>query len=371
MDNIIKLYKNDLQGALDSDDAPISSIYEVGFYKQLPNETFVQTTNLEEDIFFSGSVKAELVTPCDVLVLDVTDKFDFIGKIDDNGIKQITFEFGSVGINEYTNPLLLKLTDLVNQNVYYSNILNIADYNQKQTIRIDYKNGTDEYMQSVRIANGYFNDIDDEKQFSSYKTSEGLQVNYKETDSLFDVFAFDRMDIATYRRLSELFNSDVLFINGIGYTLKEFSKETRVGQTNWFTAKAVFNKTKARYNWSLQLSKLVVTNRYIPHLAVTTLANLNDQFSITFNKNINILPTSKVKLYKNSIFVHEVEPTTNANVLEIDFSGYTFTNDNYDVVVANGDVVGFNGYAIGEWSFTIKTGDFSNLHFNSNDFFTN
>jgi len=363
MDNIIKLYKNDLQGALDSDDAPISSIYEVGFYKQLPNETFVQTTNLEEDIFFSGSVKAELVTPCNLFVLDVTDKFDFIGFIDDNGIKQITFEFGAFGINEYTNPLLLKLTDLVNQNVYYSNIINITDYNQKQTIRIDYKNGTDQYMQSVRIANGYFNDIDDEKQFSSYKTSEGLQVNYKETDSLYDVFAFDRMDNATYRRLSELFNSDVLFINGIGYTLKEFSKEQRVGQTNWFNAKAVFNKTKARYNWILQLSKLVVTNRYVPHLAVTTLANLHDEFSVTFNKNINILSTSKVKLYKNSIFVHEVTPTVNDNVLEIDFSGYTFTNGSYDVVVANGDVINFSGYGLGEWSFSIRDKQYSSTHY--------
>lgn len=370
MDNIIKLYKNDLQGALDSDDAPISSIYEVGFYKQLPNETFVQTTNLDEDIFFSGSVKSELVTPCDVLVLDVTDKFDFIGFVDDNGIKQITFEFGAVGINEYTNPLLLKLTDLVNGNVYYSNILNITDYNQKQTIRIDYKNGTDQYMQSVRIANGYFNDIDDEKQFSSYKTSEGLQVNYKETDSLYDVFAFDRMDNATYRRLSELFNSDVLFINGIGYTLKEFSKEARAGQTNWFNAKAVFNKTKARYSWSLQLSKLVVTNRYVPHLAVTTLANLNDQFSVTFNKNINILPTSKIKLYKNSIFVHEVTPTVNDNVLEIDFSGYTFENGNYDVTIANGDVINFIGYGLGEWSFSVVAEDYDSNDYDSNDYLT-
>lgn len=370
MDNVIKLHKNDLQGALNSEDAPISSIYEVGFYKQYPNETFVQTTNLEEDIFFSGSVKAELVNPCDTVLFDVTDKFDFIGFIDDNGIKQITFEFGATGLNEYTNPLLLKLTDLVNGNVYYSNILNITDYDANKSIRIDYKNGTDQYMQSVRIANSYFNDIDDEKQFSSYKTSEGLQVNYKQIDSLYDVFAFERMDNATYRRLSEVFNSDVLFINGVGYTLKEFSKDARVGQTNWFNAKAVFNKTKSRYNWGLQLSKLVVTNIYIPHLSVTTLANLNDQFSLTFNKNINILPNKTVKLYKNSIFVHEVTPTVNDNVLEIDFSGYTFTNGDYDVVVSNGDVINFSGYAIGEWSFSVVDADYDSDDYDSSDYLT-
>ena len=104
--------------------------------------------------------------------------------------------------------------------------------------------------------------------------------------------------------------------------------------------------------------------------------DINTNFFVNFNRNISIFDaTIKAKLYKDGVYVTETTITATDDKLEFDF-GYTFTNDNYNIIIdankvesAIGEVwQGFTSST--DWTFTIVNGEFDNTEF-SNEFLIN
>jgi len=137
------------------DNPDVAHLLYDGFIQQLPTETFLQTTNLTDGIAFAGGIQVDLIDGCQNIVRNIDNNFAYTSFIDQNGKPQINFEFGSILVNFYNKPLYLKITDLINGNIYYSNSFLIN--NNKLSTRFDYYNNGELYKKSIRISNCYYN----------------------------------------------------------------------------------------------------------------------------------------------------------------------------------------------------------------------
>ena len=108
----IRLYLNDFSKAKMGDDSNAVEIAKRPFIQQSPCETFVQFSNCKDGVSFVGSIKVELITCNGTVKLDVSDYFYYDTYVL-NGLPQIRFEFGKIGIDYWTNLAIVNwLTDL-------------------------------------------------------------------------------------------------------------------------------------------------------------------------------------------------------------------------------------------------------------------
>jgi hypothetical protein len=331
----------------------------------LPNETFFQKTNSDTDVVILGGYKAELVNCCDEVVKDITSNFFFYGFEDNKGIKQIRFEFGNIGEDFFTEPLYLKLTDLINSNIWYSNAFLVTAYQSHLSERFDYKNKTTIFgidhelfndMLSVRFRNFYDHTPANKREQGKYVDSNGLEVLYRSVVTFGRKHLMAKIDYFINDRFEVLISHDEIYLNFERVTISDFKTAERLGTANFFPADFTINPKDETYNFVYQLYQgLEVISRVLMHEEIV--GSTDGLFSLTFNKNILILPTTKVQLFENGVFVSEVTPTVVDNVLNIDFSSYPFTLKEYSLVVNANDVYSgiekFVGYILNQWKFTL------------------
>jgi len=382
--SIFKLYKNDFALAKANGDPKAVGLPYYGFIMQLPNETFCVKTNQQTDIVFVSIVKVELVDLCENIVKDISDNFAYRGFQDENGIKQIDFEFGKINDNFYTVPLFLKITDLTNFNVWYSSSFLITDYEKNYSTRFDYTSEENlegfnyelsPLIQSIRISRCYYNDDADETTKGQYVTTANNIVNYLPSTVQYGQYICEQLNTNTKRGLESIFSHPTVYIDGELNAVKDaISKEPRAGDTNWFKGEFLANPQGEIYIPELQiLTGLQLLSLELPNNSVTTIADIPSIFKMNFDKPIEILPTLAIKLYKNDTFVANGTPTANGQSVEIDFGAYTFENGVYKITVSDGIYWGlftFDGIAIGDWMFTVTDGDYDDDDYDNNDYFT-
>jgi hypothetical protein len=382
--NFIQLYLNDFAKAKQSFDPRIVELPYSGFVRLRTDETILQTTNSSINISFVSTVKAELVDSCNKLVKDISDNFYYIGFIDHKGVSQISFEFGYIGVDYYSKPLHLRLTDNVNGNIYYSTNFLITNYEDKKSTRFDYFNtktleGTNyelaPFKQSIRLSNVYFSDVEDETEKRSRIDINGTNLNFKSTVTYYNKYICDGIDIQTKRALDFVFRHSVVYIDGQRCTLKDFTKDERKGTTNMFSGEFIVNPQDEYYEWAVQVFEdLKLLTLELPHNTITTITGVPAIFKMNFNKPIEILSNLAIKLYKNDTFVANGTPSVDGQSVEIDFGAYIFENGVYKITVSEGiysELLNFDGINIGDWKFTIVPPDYSEDDYDSNDYLTN
>jgi len=350
-----------------------------GFIMQLPNETFLQQTNLTNGIAFSGAIQVDLIDNCGNIKKNIDSNFYYESFIDDNGTPQITFEFGMINDNFYTTPLYLKITDLVNGAIYYSNDFLVTDYDVNLSARFDYGN-VNEYLQSVRFSKMYdFNPVN-ENTIKQYTTTQGLRVNSKSITSYLRQYKCDAINYDINDRLNELFASEIVFLNGQGVVISDFKSNERKGTTNWLDAEFVVNPKNETYNWEFQVYEGLEVVQFEPLNGGIYTTSVFDGISfsggyLNFNKVITSA-NGKYKLYKNGVFATEYDLTFSGQSVGIDFlsTGYTFTTGSYSIVIEPNIIKSnaeyFKGFALNEWTFTIADGEYNNTEYN-NDYLIN
>lgn len=370
--SFIKLYTN-FADAIQNENPPISKLRYQGFIQQRTDETFVQTSNSDTDIVFVGGYLAELIDNCGIVKKDITGNFFFDGFEDANGIKQISFEFGMVNQDFWSKPLHLKLTDLVNGNIYYSNSFLITNYNSDISTRFDYWNISDEYKKSIRIVNCFDQTPQNELNSKQYTTSTGSRVNYRQITTYLRKCLIDSLDYFINDRLPILINSDNVYLNSIGCVLSDLKTDDRIVDSNLLKAEFIANPQNTTYNWDFQIYEPLQVIERVP-IHETILSSSDGLFSLTFNKNISLLDGLLVTLYKDGISVSEAVVGVTDNVLNLDFSAYTFTNGEYYIIVPAGFIYNgsefFGGYYVNEWRFTIADGEFDDTEFDNTEFLT-
>lgn len=237
-----------------------------GFVQMLPNELFLQITNLDSDIAFAGNIKVELINECQEVVLDITDSF-FIDEFTDiKGIKQIAFEFGNIGIDFHLELLHLKISHTVSDAVWYSTAFLITDNLKEETTRFDYKNESyfkgisydrANYFQSIRLT-CFKNDIDVSSEGNEYTQLSGKIISLRKIITNIDKYKFYVCDFFTFSRLVILLTHDLIYINSQRISNKpQPSKGDRVVDSNFFELDFEANPTEEKRTFATQLNIII------------------------------------------------------------------------------------------------------------------
>jgi hypothetical protein len=279
-----------------------------GFIQMLPDEIFLQITNLNSDIAFGGNIRAELINSCQEVVIDITSQFFYSEFTDIKGIKQIAFEFGNTGIDFYGELLFLKLTHTVSDAVWFSNGFLITENQAAFTTRFDYKNESyykgisydrANYFQSVRLQ-CFKNDIDVSNETNEYTQLSGNIISLRNIITNINKYKFYTCDFFTFSRLAILLNHDIIYINNYRISNKpQTTKGERVVDTNFFDVDFESNPTEEyrksipQLNVELFTCALTISDaEIIEESGITTLSWTNS--SVPFNVLVEISLTNQL-----------------------------------------------------------------------------
>jgi hypothetical protein len=377
--SFIRLTKNDFALAKKANDPNIATLLYGGFIVQKPSETFLQISASNTDIAFAGGIQVDLIDCNGLVIRNIDANFFYEGFVDASGINQIAFEFGNIGVDYWTKQLYLKITDLVNNNVYYSNGFLITNYKTELSTRFDYFNQTKiynisydlaPYKQSVRFMDCYDHTPVNTREVKQYTNSNGTQVNYRSITTFLRQYYFNALDYFINDRLEVLFSHSVVYCNSERVTVSDFGIEERKGDSNWFNGEFTINKQGQTYTPEYQIYEgLEVVSRLPLHLGVYTVDNLS-AIKLTFNKNISLVDGFIIKLYKGGV-LQTITPTTydvTDNLLEVT-PDYTFTNGSYSIVIEPNQVFSgaefWQGFGANEWTFEVVDGEYDNTEYNN------
>jgi hypothetical protein len=350
-----------------------------------PNETFLQISASDTDIAFVGGIQVYLVDCNGVVVTNIDSNFYYEGFVDDNGISQIVFEFGNIGVDYWTKPLYLKITDLVNDNIYYSNGFLVTNYQSDLTTRFDYTNSTKiygisydlaPYTQSVRLSGCYDYTPTNKRDVKQYVTSQGKQVNYRSITTFLRQYNIDSLDYFVNDRLEVLFSHGVIYCNGQRVVVSDYSVDERKGLSNLLNGEFTINPQGQTFTFAYQLYEGFDIVEYFP-IGDNTISMIGNNILGSFNKPFS-LGTGTIKIYKDGSLFHTINVIDIVLESSVSFSAnHTITeNGVYYVLIDSGlfykgseVYLGVNNPTF--WAFNVVDGEFSNTEFNTDEFLTN
>jgi len=382
--------KPTLNDALNIGDSPLSQFIYYNQIHLLPNENYLQISNLDSGISFDGDFKAELIDCEDNLLADITSNFGVYEFIDKNGVNQIAFEFAQVGLDFGFQAISLKLTHTTGNEVYYSNPFILTDEFSYETTRFDYKsygyfNGISydkvSFYQSIRL-NFWFDNVENKTEVSDYyQISNGNTISNRALYKQSENYKSEYINRFSFERTNILLISDVVYAEGVRITNKpQASSNDRLGYSNLFESSFnCFKNYNDTFDWEYQIVEKLSLIDKVP-LGIYTLASLPNSIIGTFNKNIvkNVGTIELLDKDTDSLLVYYTEDdfVIVDNVFTIDITGVITSNGNYYIKISN-DLF-YSGLEIfegidnnTEWSFRVADADFLGTDFNNDDFFTN
>jgi len=342
-----------------------------------PSEKFTQISNSLTNIAFDDSYIVSLVDCSDNEVLDITDKIYINEFQDHNGVYQIAFEIAPIQQDFYFQRLFLKFKHLDSDLTVWSNPFICTD--NIHSVRLDYKNYAyyqgisyeiANIYQSIRIA-GFFNlpSSKDTTKISTLingdirrnRTTQALEYTYN-IDAI-DTFAFDRLSVAL--------NSEVVYLDGVRFKASEnVQSDERQGLSNQFatTFKGQF-EARDTYTAGYQIRPAFTILGLSP-LGLYTLASIPPNGAAVFTHEISTASNVQLWDYDTDtlLFTFTIFIATNS----FDFVLPVLPLGNYFITFNAVDTLGnvINVTDKETWKFTIATGDYDPLDYDSTDYFT-
>ena len=380
--SFIRLVLNDFVQAKSGSNSNIPTLLYDGFIQQKLNETFLQTTNLYNGISFAGAIQVDLIDKCGVVVKNIDNNFYYTSFVDDNGKNQIDFEFGMINKEFFTLPLHLKITDLINGNIYYSNSFLVTDYYSHLTSRFDYWNDGDVYRKSIRLTNFYYDNQANKLDLKSYTTTFGNQTSYRQIPTYLKKYKLDSIDFFVNKRLCDLFCYEIIYLNNERVTISDFKSSERKGMTNFLEADFLANPQGQTNSFQLQIYPVLAPfNFYLPNGYVGNQTYVQSQATsglyIDFNKPISATTSYKADLYfNNTLIATDNVAVISGNRLEFNnFGSYFTSNGIYSIVIPFSTIYSgvetWGGLDLGDWTIEIAGGQYSNTDYDNNDYLTN
>ena len=379
--SFIRLVLNDFVQAKSGSNSNIPTLLYDGFIQQKLNETFVQTTNIDAGISFAGAIQVDLIDKCGVVVKNIDNNFYYTSFVDDNGKNQISFEFGMINKEFFTLPLHLKITDLINGNIYYSNSFLVTDYYSHLSSRFDYWNDGDVYKKSIRLTNFYYDNQANKLDLKSYTTTFGTQTSYRQIPTYLKKYKLDSIDFFVNERLCDLFCYEIIYLNNERVTISDFKSGERKGMTNFLEADFLANPQGQTNSFQLQIYPLFApTTFYLPNGYVGNQTYVQSQATsglyIDFNKPIFATTSYKADLYfNNALVATDNVAVISGNRLEFNnFGSYFTSNGIYSIVIPFSTIYSgvetWGGLDLGDYTIEIAIGEFDNTEFDNTEFLT-
>lgn len=277
----------------------------------------------------------------------------FVADLCGNNLHEITENcFFSLDFIEFASiydfeayAVIIKIVNNINPNdIWFSNPLLItANF---LTTEIDYKNISDSYMQSAGV-NAYFTRQVQESEVKTYIQESGTKVSGKATFTEMRKYIFEKLDNFTYRNFNLALSNSIVYLDSIRVTDKPLLKDSDIeGRQNTFqselTASVNYNDTYVR---TFQIAEPLDLINYYPNYTYT-LTTVENRITLVFNKSIDSVSSSIVKLFKDGVFYDnlsliQINPTTFEQV-------YNFTE-------------------LGDYTIEIEQGKFINTLYGTNE----
>ncbi|QQV90417.1 hypothetical protein Harreka1_10 [Olleya phage Harreka_1] len=386
--------KDNFADAKNVGDSPVTTHPNYHFISLSPNEAYMQISNVSGGISFTGEYNVYLVDCNDSIKKDITSHI-FIDEFTDvNGSNQIKFEIVNINKDFYRETLYFKFTSNDSNVEYWSNPLNVTDYQSELTTYFEYENYYDfegicysvaNCSQSIRLQTYFDIPVDESEVQDYFQVTRNRTISARALIKKFEQYKIDGIYAFAYERLNLILKHDLIYVDGVRMTNKTtLESSERQGLSNLFESTFIIAKDyEDTKDYSFQLYGGLDIIEQAP-LGDYTLSGLDDFIMAAFNTDIEIntgtltvfdaLTNDPVRIFNESDMY-----VTDGNIFNIDaLTDYITENGEYFIMLDSGLIVstvfgteyeGVNDNT--EWAFSVSDGDFSGLDFNNNDFFTN
>jgi hypothetical protein len=342
----VRLYLNDFEKAKQGDDSNDVSIPKYAYVQLLPCGVISQFSRCREGVKFVGGIKVELIDSCQTVLQDVSNFFAYDTFIQD-GLPQINWEFGKVGKDYYYRPLFLKITDLINEDVYYSSRFLMTNMDSELSTNFVYTENTrfrgipydlKPFYQQVRFYKCFYKDSANTTNLKEYTQTSGRIMNYRNIITFIKVFVFDKLDIAIDNRMYEMFAHSIVYANDERIKLQSYESEEIVGDTNWKTATINVNPQDEYLTLGTQLLEGFTLDTFTPNSSYTVDLFPNDIIGV-FNQVITLgIGTLKIYDEFNTLIVTftQADIVVDGNLFGIDNSSFVKDLKAYYVIISEG-----------------------------------
>lgn len=301
--SFLKLYKNNFDGAVLNDNTKAFLNKFTGFVQMKTDDWFVQITNCADNIAFGGNITIELIDFCQNVRFTFTKNVNFFYKeiTDINGIKQIAFKFGNVGIDFGEEIFFLKISHTTSFKVWYSAGFCITNHESENTSLIRYKN--EDYFKGISydVSNDFQvirlqcfktdGDYKEEKEEEIQIT--GTSMSSRATSTLVDKYVMYLCDFFTWKRMQVMLDHDIIYIDDYRITNKPtITKGERIPDSNVFQVDFDADPDEELFDFGFE-----VVNK--SPLGVYDIALLPTDIDISFNQSI-ALDSGFIKLYTDA-----------------------------------------------------------------------
>jgi hypothetical protein len=299
----IRFYLNDFNSAKKGDDSNAVFIEKMPYIQVLSCGSIAQFSKVKEGISFVGGIKVELIDCCESVLDDVTPFFSYDTYMLD-GLPQINWEFGKTGIDYWYKNVYLRITDLINANLYYSNSFMLSNVNSELSSEFIYKENArfrdipydlKDFYQRVRFHNCYYKDSVNAPNIKQYTKTSGKQTNYRSVTTFGKRHIFSKLDIAIENRITEMFAHSIVYLNGERVKLQEYKSNEIQGDTNFKTATFNVNPQEEYFDLGLQLLEplslisFTPSGRYTSQVITPINRTFSNIFALEFGSNTPII----------------------------------------------------------------------------------
>lgn len=378
---MIKLFKNNFCEAKNIGLLGHENILHKTNVVQFPNETFLQETDLNEDIAFAGNIQVDLIDGAENVIKNLVVGIDFFYNefSDLNGIKQIRYEFGNLNEDYYNKNLYLKLKHTFSLDIWYTNAFNVSFYLAEKTTRIDYKNDG-EFLKSLRYR-FYVNDINSKSENKEYRTLYGRVISERKVITEINNYKLYYCTNSDFRNIDQIFSKDIIYLNFERISDKpNLKKGERLGSTNFFdldfetspiTEKLIFQYQI--YEGFKLMKKSLETGTYTVNQYNSL--STNGEVELVFNKSISISELLKLKVYKNGV-LNQTKNFSDFTIVGKKLkTNITITSIGvYDLIIDKNLIYSqlemFEGLKLNDLRYTIVNPEFEPLQFDNTQFVT-
>lgn len=380
--------KDTLAKARDIGDSPVANHFDNTFVQLLTNESYLQITNVDNGISFGGDYIVEVVNCEDEVLQTITNNVFIEEFTNTDGLNQIAIEFVNLGTDFYRKHVYFKFTHTLSNAVYYSNGVNITNYQREQTSYFEYSNVNNfsnigytnsQKKQAIRLRTYFDIPVDESEVQDYYQINNSITISARALIKEFERYKIDYINSFNYTRFNRLLKHDIIYLNNVRVTNKAtIESDDRVGDSNWFSSSLTISKN---YNdikaYAHQIYAPIEVLDFKPSGVYSTGFTIPD-IRLTFSQDITLL-TGEIRLYNSAgTLLHtrtEADFIVSGVVLEtlVPFV-LPNANDTYYLQVDNGMITGINVFeGISDtttWTYTVQAADFLASDFNNNDFLT-
>lgn len=390
--------KDNIHDALDIQDPSIVTHYFYNPIQLLPSKTYLQITNFDGGISLDSDCEVFIVDCNDNVLADVTNSVFIEEFTDSNGNNQCKIEYVNLNVDFYRQTVLIKFDMLTSDAVYYTNPINITEYQSERTVFFKYKN-FDDYLgvgysnanawQSISLSMYFDIPLDETETENYFQISRENTISTRALRKIFEQYKIEQINRFTYERLNALLKHELIYLDDVRITDKPTAPSSeRQGDSNYFETDLLVSKDYtdvSPYEFQifdgLRATSLVPTGNYISGVSFEDFG-----YYLVFNRDI-ILQSGTLSVYKNngdlvqSITVDSNNSEVfNNNELGINVTAYPsleFPEDDIYYVNLTANTVSFNGIGndpiedTNTWTFSVgQPADFDSNDFNSSDFLT-